>query len=98
MKSPFKFVGNRLIADRTVETDTTIVAAVFDLPIDDCPGSINKLVVEIVTFNDGTCTITLYNRRASDHYIGEFQTDITKLGDLLYGFARVKMTPTIEFI
>lgn len=103
MKSPFNFVGTTHIEHQSVETDTKRFAAVFDLPTDDCPGSVNKLVVEIVTFDDGTCTVTIYNRGLrpeglKDRFIGEFQTHITKLGDLLYGFARIKMTPSLEFI
>ena len=72
--------------------------AEFDLPHDDTPGCVNKLVV-FVSMEDAeakTCEVTLLSRTTTrDYIIGSLTAPVTSLAHLLYNFATIKMVPVL---
>lgn len=76
--------------------------AEFTLPTDDCPGSVNKLVmrVEMDSTIDVFCAVAIVNRTATSERTimrGE-AVPIESISNMLYGFARLRQKPVLEFV
>lgn len=74
--------------------------AEFPLPYDDTPDAKNVLLVRAL-FQDAANTIVnieLFSRTSTDKFIGEIENiPVTTLGNILYGFARLKTVTTLDF-
>lgn len=89
--SPFKQINS---------VDTEIVfEAVFDLPDDGTPGG-NKLVIRIQINSETAtnCDFIVMTRTFKDTILMEGELPISSLGNLLYGFARIKHIPVLEIL
>lgn len=89
--SPFKQI-NSIDADIVFE-------AVFDLPDDGTPGG-NKLVIRIQMNSETAtkCDFIVLTRTYKDTILVEGELPISSLGNLLYGFARIKNVPVLEIL
>jgi hypothetical protein len=86
--SPFKLI-NSIAADIVFE-------AVFDLPDDGTQGG-NKLVIRIQMNSETAtkCDFLVMTRTYKDTILMEGELPISSLGNLLYGFARIKHVPVL---
>lgn len=89
--SPFKQI-NSIAADIVFE-------AVFDLP-DDGTSCGNKLVIHIQmnSMDSVKCDFIVMTRTFRDTILMEGELPISSLGNLLYGFARIKNVPVLEIL
>lgn len=73
--------------------------AEFDLPTDDCPGTINKLVIQIrmLDLDDQFPTVAVLNRSNNgDAFIARGESSPDKVGRILYGLAQIKQKYFLE--
>jgi hypothetical protein len=71
--------------------------AVFDLPNDGC--SNNQIVFRCVmeSDSDDTCQVYVIGRTSKDIILGQFDTKVKLLGNVLYGFAQVRTRDFLDF-
>ena len=89
--SPFKQI-NSLDAEIVFE-------AVFNLPDDGTQGG-NRLVIRIQmnSMDAAKCDLMVMSRTYKDTIIMHSEVLITALGNILYGFARIRNIPVLEIL
>ena len=89
--SPFKHLP-------ATDFDGLRFEAVFDLPNDGTPTP-NQLVIlmEMESADSVNCQVSIIGRTYRDTLIGQFDTPINLLGNVLYGFARIQHVPLLVF-
>ena len=89
--SPFK---------RNYKTEDIIgFEAVFDLPNDGTPTP-NQLVIRVEMNSETSvkCDLMVMSRTYKDTIIMHGEVPISSLGNILYGFARIRSVPVLEIL
>ncbi len=91
MKSPFKCIN----------TDRLTLEAVFPLPVDDCPGSVNELVVRVEDNGNPGWVDLLFgtkNSQSDTSWLVSVSVTVSRAQGMLYGAARIRNVQTLELL